>query len=143
MQLRRLNDTEKQQSPLRKKTKDYLTRNVELAAKNTRLTETLKMMQQQHADAQLKRSITGPNVHQLGLPSPATKAIQVLLLCLLLLLPSLLKPSLPVQLLSLLGLLLCLLKLLVHWLKLLRLLILLLSLSVLLHSLPVQLLSQL
>ena len=68
LQLRRLNETERQQAPLRQKNKQYLTRNIQLSVKNQQLTVTGKTMDHLSAgDAtNLKRSLTRPNVNQLS-----------------------------------------------------------------------------
>ncbi len=74
-QLRRLNETERQQSPLRQKSKQYLTRNVQLSAKNKELEETLKKMQEDTpiTSTSLKRSLTRPNLTRLGTPPQVTQ----------------------------------------------------------------------
>ena len=76
-QLRRLNETERQQSPLRQKSKQYLTRNVQLSAKNKELEETLKKMQEDTPSSitstSLKRSLTRPNLTRLGTPPQVTQ----------------------------------------------------------------------
>jgi hypothetical protein len=68
---------------LRQKNKQVLTRNVQLAVKSQELAETVKNLQQQPPaggnmstaapdTTNLKRSLTRPNVNQLGSPSKAS-----------------------------------------------------------------------
>jgi hypothetical protein len=85
-----LSETERQQTPLRQKNKQYLTRNIQLSSKNHQLTveAASKTMEHEIGDnesaaatketcSNLKRSLTRPNVNQLGAITRLSKVISL------------------------------------------------------------------
>ncbi len=68
-QLRRISETEQEQKPLKKKSKEYLIRNVLLSTRNHLLVGKVKMMQQQSRDdGDVAHKRSRQNVNHLAAP---------------------------------------------------------------------------